>query len=264
MHELPPTNKSLGQHWLTDPASLDSIISSAKIKHDDTILEIGPGPGALTALLLRKAHKVVAVEFDETLAKMLPQRLPANNLEVINQDILDFDFSLLPKDYKIVANIPYYLTSNLIRRISETNNRPIMAILLIQKEVAERVCAKIGSMSLLSVTAQYFWEVSLGEKILAHNFNPQPKVDSQILILHRRAQELFTDTQPKEYFKLVRAGFMQRRKTLLNSLRAGLNLSPDVTRQLLQEANIDPMLRAQNLSLDQWYQLYKSYAKSSL
>jgi 16S rRNA (adenine1518-N6/adenine1519-N6)-dimethyltransferase len=249
-------NKSLGQHWLNDTASLQAICETAEIKPDDTDLEIGPGMGSLTRLLTKQARQVVAVEFDGRLAAQLPSRVAADNLTTIPQDILSFDFSSLPAGYKIVANIPYYLTSHLIQTISETPNPPALATLLVQKEVARRVAAAPGAMSLLSVTAQFYWEVSLGGEVPARLFTPPPKVDSQILILQKRPEPLFPGLEPKIFFRLVKAGFGQRRKTLLNSLSAGLHKSREETQAILQKAAIDPKRRAQTLSLQEWHDLY--------
>jgi 16S rRNA (adenine1518-N6/adenine1519-N6)-dimethyltransferase len=257
MFEATP-KKSLGQHWLNDKASLESIVNVVDVGPTDVVLEIGPGLGSLTELLVAKAQRVIAVEFDERLAEALPRRVQAANLEVVTSDILSFDFTQVPADYKIVANIPYYLTSNLIRVISETTNPPVAAALLIQKEVAERVTAKPGDMSLLSVTAQYYWEVSLGELVPARLFTPPPKVDSQILILKRRPAPLFDDVIEKDLFRLVKAGYSQRRKTLLNSLSAGLQLDKPAARVLCESVGIDPSRRAQTLSLEEWHNLYLS------
>jgi len=250
--------KSLGQHWLNDQASLEAMVGSVGTNESDTILEIGPGLGSLTQLLIAKAKNVIAVEFDDRLAEALPRRMQAPNLEVVNSDILGFDFTKVPAGYKIVANIPYYLTSNLIRVISETPNPPTSAALLIQKEVAERVAAAPGDMSLLSVTAQYYWEVSLGELVPAELFTPPPKVDSQIIVLSRRAKPLFDDVNEREFFRLVKAGYSQRRKTLLNSLSAGLQMEKPAVRTICESVGIDPVRRAQTLSLDEWHNLYLS------
>lgn len=249
-------NKRLGQHWLNDPASLSAIVDAAAMSKDDTILEIGPGQGSLTKVLVKYAKKVIAVELDESLAEDLSSLLVADNLQVIHQNILDFDLTLLPHSYKVVANIPYYLTSHLLRRISETSRPPELAVLLVQQEVAQRVAATPGSMSLLSVTAQYYWQVELGRVFPAELFDPPPKVDSQLLILTRRSKPLFNvDTQ--KFFHLVRVGFAQRRKTLVNNLMV-LNKDRQLSTDVLHRAQIDETSRAQNLSLDDWYKLYQA------
>lgn len=255
----PAPKKSLGQHWLYDQASLQAMLEAGEVSLDDTILEIGPGLGTLTELLVQGAGHIIAVEFDDQLAKQLPERIVVDNLEVVNQDILSFDFTNLPSEYKVIANIPYYLTSNLIRVLSETPNPPSMAVLLVQQEVAERVAAKPGAMSLLSITAQYYWEVGLGREVPAELFTPPPKVNSQILALRYRSQPLFDDTEPKAFFRIVRAGFSQRRKTLLNSLSGGLQLDKATVKTICESVDIDSGRRAQTLSLDEWHSLYLSY-----
>jgi 16S rRNA (adenine1518-N6/adenine1519-N6)-dimethyltransferase len=259
MQDSAAPKKSLGQHWLHDQFSLEAMCSAVSVGASDTVLEIGPGLGTLTSLLVSRAGHVVAVEFDEKLAADLPSRVQAPNLEVIQQDILSLDFTSLPAGYKIVANIPYYLTSNLIRVISETPNQPAAAALLVQKEVAERAAAAPGDMSLLSVTAQYYWEVSLGEIVPSELFTPPPKVDSQILVLKSRPRPLFDDIKPREFFRLVKAGFSQRRKTILNSLSAGLHLDKPAVRVLCESVDIDPGRRAQTLALEEWHNLYLSW-----
>lgn len=262
MSELPYANKSLGQHWLTDFTSLSAMCDAVSVEDGDIVLEVGPGLGTLTELLVERADRVVAVEFDRKLAAELPRRVPESNLEVVQQDILSFDLTSLPANYKLVANIPYYLTSNLIRVLSESSNPPKSAAILIQKEVAERVAAKPGDMSLLSVTAQYYWETSLGIVMPARLFTPPPKVDSQILILNRREQPLFPDIDPKAFFRLVKAGFSNRRKTLHNSLSGGLQLGKPAVLESLTSAGIKPTARPQELSLNEWYRLYQT--KTSL
>lgn len=256
MASQPIPKKSLGQHWLHDEASLQAMCEAAEVQKTDIVLEIGPGLGTLTKLLVERTKAVVAVEFDEHLAKGLPQRVPATNLEVAREDILSFDLTTMPAGYKVVANIPYYLTSNLIRVLSETSSRPETVALLVQKEVAERVAAEPGDMSLLSVTAQFYWEVSLGRVVKAELFTPAPKVDSQIVILKRRDAELFEDVAPKDFFRLVKAGFSQRRKTLLNSLSAGLHLEKAAVTAICSAAQVDPSRRPQTLSLEEWHNIF--------
>lgn len=257
MQDVP--KKSLGQHWLEDDATLTAMCEAADVQSNDVVLEIGPGPGTLTRKLVARAQQVIAVEFDPLLARMLPSRVTVPNLTVLQQDILQFDLTSLPPNYKVAANIPYYLTSNLLRVLCESLNHFSKAALLIQKEVAERVCAQPGDMSMLSVSVQFYCQTGLGPVVPARLFTPPPKVDSQILMLEYRAKPLFPNTDTKLFFRIVKAGFAQRRKTLLNSLSAGLHLGREQTLALLDAADITPNTRAQSLSLDDWHRLYQAY-----
>ena len=250
--------KSLGQHWLNDPTALEAITRAAEIKPSDIILEVGPGLGALTKYLTSQAKSVVAVEFDKALARKLA-RNKQDNLEVINQDILKFDLTQLPANYKVVANIPYYLTSNLLRILSESANPPATMVLLVQKEVAERICATPGDMSLLSVSAQLYYGCELGVIVPAEKFEPKPKVDSQVVILRWHKEQLFPVIDARKFFRIVKAGFSARRKKLRSSLAAGLRISKEEADQLLKTAGIDGNLRAQNLSLEDWHKLYLDF-----
>jgi 16S rRNA (adenine1518-N6/adenine1519-N6)-dimethyltransferase len=249
--------KDLGQHWLADEASLQAICNAAKLSADDIVLEIGPGLGTLTQLLVQVARQVIAVEFDLQLAAKLPKLVTADNLQVQAADILKFDLTHLPKGYKVVANIPYYLTSNLLRVLCESANPPQTMALLVQKEVAERVAAAPGAMSLLSVSVQYYCHASLDRVIPAVLFTPPPKVDSQILTLEYRQRPLFKDVNTKKYFQIVKAGFSQRRKKLRSSLSAGLHMGKSELEDLLQKASISPDKRPQDLSLEDWYAIYQ-------
>jgi 16S rRNA (adenine1518-N6/adenine1519-N6)-dimethyltransferase len=256
MNDSPIGKKSLGQHWLRDDYSLESIVEAADIKPEDTVLEIGPGLGTLTEKLVKRSSRVVAVELDAPLASQLLRRVPVDNLTVTTQDILAYDLTQLPSGYKVVANIPYYLTSKLLRQLCESSNPFSKAALLVQKEVAERVCAGPGSGSILTISVQFYAKASLGPIVPAHLFSPPPKVDSQILQLEFRQEPLFPDVDTKGFFRIVKAGFSQRRKTLLNSLSGGLQIGKPQAADLLSRAEIDPTMRAQTLSLDQWYNLY--------
>ncbi len=257
MSDLPYAKKSLGQHWLADLPSLQAMCDAVEVTKDDVVLEIGPGPGTLTKLLVEQAKQVVAVEFDTELARNLPSKIPVDNLKVVESDILSFDLTTMPPDYKVVANIPYYLTSNLIRVLSESTNQPSSVAILVQKEVAQRVAAAPGSMSLLSVTAQFYWKVRTGLLVPARLFKPPPKVDSQILILERLDGPLFKDVSSKPFFRLVKAGFSNRRKTLHNSVSSGLHITKPEALVLLQSADINPGSRPQELSMQEWRQLYE-------
>ena len=255
MSDQPYTKKSLGQHWLNDLSTLEDICDAAALDGTETVLEIGPGPGSLTKLLVQEAKEVIAVEYDERFARVLASEVRAENLKVIHQDILKFNLTTLPFGYKVIANIPYYLTSNLLRVLSESSNPPQTIVLLIQKEVAQRVAAQPGSMSLLSVSVQLFYEPTLGIKVPARLFTPPPKVDSQVLILQKRPEQLFSDLSPNALLTVVKAGFSARRKTLLNSLSAGLRLDKPAVTELLQAAAIDPQKRPQELSMQDWHTL---------
>lgn len=248
-------NKSLGQHWLKDREVLQHIADCADITQDDTVLEIGPGLGTLTSVLLSRAQKVVAVEFDSKLAQKLPAQFPGKNLEVINQDILSFDLSTLPKDYKVVANVPYYITSKIIQALMTSTNKPSTTVLLIQKEVAERLAAKVGDMSILAISAQVYANVSLGDVVSAELFTPPPKVDSQVVILKTRPESVVPEADQKDFFRVVKAGFSAKRKKILSSLSGGLGMNKEDTRILLVKCHINPDLRAQDLSIEQWKDL---------
>lgn len=258
---MPAPKKSLGQHWLFDAESLQAVCGAAQIRPEDTVLEIGPGLGPLTVRLARLAKQVVAVEFDEGLARKLPSRVPAVNVRVVYGDIMRFDLSALPPDYKVVANVPYYITSAIVRLLTESPTPPSTITLLVQKEVAERIAAKPGSMSILAVTAQFYAEPKLGPVVTRDKFDPPPKVDSQIITLTMRPQPLFADITPKDFFKVVKAGFGEKRKTLRNSLSGGLHLSKQDAVAVLAKVGINPNERAEQLSLWQWHALTAALVK---
>lgn len=250
-------NKSLGQHWLRDRDVLAHIADCAELEQDDTVLEIGPGLGTLTSELLRRSKKVVAVEFDEELARKLPAQFPGKDLTVVQSDILSFDLSQLPADYKVVANVPYYITSKIVQLLMTADNKPATAVLLVQKEVAERLAAKPGDMSILAVSAQLFAEVTLGDVVGAELFTPPPKVDSQVVVLKTRAVPFLTDVSEKDFFRVVKAGFSAKRKMLRSSLSGGLGITKDQAETYLGAAGIRSDARAESLSLDQWQTLTK-------
>ena len=250
--------KSLGQHWLRDRDRLAYIADCADITAEDTVLEIGPGLGTLTSELLRRAKNVVAVEFDEELARKLPAQFPGKNLDVVHQDILSFDLSVLPVGYKVVANVPYYITSKIIQLLMTAQNKPATAVLLVQKEVAERLAARAGDMSILAVSAQLFAEVELGDIVPARLFTPPPKVDSAVVTLQTRSAPLVLAQDEKQFFRLVKAGFSAKRKKLRSSLSGGLGISKEQAGEYLAKAAISPDVRAEDLSISQWLSLLKS------
>lgn len=260
--------KSLGQHWLHDEQSLQAMLDAGSVGKDDVVLEVGPGLGTLTAKLCSIAKQVIAVELDDILAANLSKNVanrlggePAKNLKVIHESIIDFDVTDLPKGYKVIANIPYYLTSHLVRLLLESSNPPSETVLLVQKEVAQRIVAKPGQMGILSVASQYYAQLTLHQDVPAHLFTPPPKVDSQIVQLSYRKEPLFSDVNVEDFFKLVKAGFSEKRKKLRSSLSGGLHISKSEADDLLAEAKIGTDTRAQELTLQQWYQLYLAFSK---
>jgi 16S rRNA (adenine1518-N6/adenine1519-N6)-dimethyltransferase len=253
-------NKSLGQHWLKDRDVLSHIADCAELTKDDTVLEIGPGLGTLTSELLKRSKKVVAVEFDAELARKLPSQFPGTNLEVITSDILSFDLTTLPKDYAVVANVPYYITSKIVQLLMTAENKPRIAVLLVQKEVAERLAAKPGKMSILAVSAQLFADVTLGDVVKAALFTPPPKVDSQVVILRTRTTPFLTDVSELDFFKIVKAGFSSKRKKLRSSLSGGLGIDKLEAEVILQKAGINPDSRAEALTLNEWVEIVRIVA----
>lgn len=266
-------NKSLGQHWLRDRVVLDGIAEEAEIKNGDFVLEIGPGLGTLTSSLLKFAGKdgeVLAIEFDENLAKKLPAQFPGKNLTVKNTDFLDFDLSKLPKNYKVAANVPYYITSKIIEKLLTSENKPSIAALLVQKEVAERICAKSGDLSVLSIASQIYADCELGQVVPRELFTPPPKVDSQVVILkilEKNKLECFNDQNntkisEKQFFRIVKAGFTARRKKILKALSANLALSKEQTIEILVQAKVLPDARAQELTIKNWLEITRYYLDS--
>lgn len=263
-------NKSLGQHWLRDREILDAIAFSAEIKDGDFVLEIGPGLGTLTSSLLKftgKNGRVLSVEFDENLAKKLPAQFPGKNLEIINADFLDFDLSKLPKNYKVAANVPYYITSKIVEKLLTSENKPSVAALLVQKEVAERMAAKAGELSILAIASQIYAEVSLDILVPREFFTPPPKVDSQVVVLKSREHNLIEifnsknncEVSEREFFRIVKAGFAAKRKKIAKSLSANLAISKERTAEILEKCEISPDLRAQDLNIEEWLKISKVF-----
>ena len=245
--------KSLGQNWLKNRIILDDIAALAYNDGDfsDYCLEIGPGLGTLTSALLRQFAKVTSVEFDENLAKNLPKSFPGKNLEVINADILKFDLEAVEAPYVVAGNIPYYITSPIIEKLLSAKNKPKRIVLLIQKEVAERIAAFDGHQSLLSLFVQNRADVELGPIVYREEFTPPPKVDSEIIILTPKEQQI-----KDEVFTLIKKGFSSPRKKLTANI-AGLK-SKEELKQIFQKLNISEDARPADLSLKDWENLYNS------
>jgi len=254
-HGLRP-DKSLGQNFLLDETALNQVIEAAGVTPQDVVLEIGPGLGNLTRLLAVNACKVVAVEVDPGLIPVLNQVIgPYSNVQVVEGDILTLDPDELvsQSEYLVVANIPYYITSALIRHLLEASSPPRRLVLTVQREVARRICATPGDMSLLALSVQVYGHPKIIAHIPANAFYPPPKVDSTILRIDRFPSPAIPVDELEVFFQLIKAGFSQKRKTLRNALAGGLHLSPSTVESMLRSAQIDPMRRAETLSLPEWH-----------
>jgi 16S rRNA (adenine1518-N6/adenine1519-N6)-dimethyltransferase len=256
-YDLRPS-KGLGQNFLQDNRALQKIVSAADLGPADDILEIGPGLGSLTRYLALSARSVTAVELDRKLFPALQSVLaPYQNVRLVQGDILELDPADLINSpgYLVVANIPYYITSAVIRHLLEAEHRPSRAVLTVQKEVAERICASPGKMSLLALSVQVYGKPAIVGQIPAEAFYPSPKVDSAVMRVEIYPQPLIPIPLLDKFFLLIKAGFSQKRKTLRNALSGGLRIAPVEAEQLLTAAEIDPKRRAETLSLEEWERL---------
>jgi 16S rRNA (adenine1518-N6/adenine1519-N6)-dimethyltransferase len=307
-----PVKKSLGQHWLRDAETLNCIADAAELTPDDTVLEIGPGRGDLTRVLAARAGRVVAVEFDKDLIEPLRASLPgssrqsnekrnnenwilgqaqnddkkashsgpdpesSHNIEIVHDDILKFDLSTMPKNYKVAANVPYYITSPIVEKLLAAENRPAKIVLLVQKEVAERLAR---TDSVLGVFAHVYADVELGRVVPAEMFSPPPKVDSEVVILTPKNPEFSqinltkkdwipervrndeTDAFTKKFWRVVKAGYGERRKKLRSSLSGGLGLEKTAVEKLLRSVGVSPDARAENVSIEEWAKIAEALEK---
>lgn len=254
--------KSLGQNFLHDPNALEKIVQSAELPHDAVVLEIGPGTGALTTHLAETARRVVAFETDVRLRPVLEamqQQYP--HLEIIWGDFLDVDLTGVvgSTPYYVVANLPYYITSAILRKLLEHPNHPKRMVVTVQREVADRITAKSGEMSLLSVSVQFYGKPELVMRLNPAVFWPRPDVESAVVRIDTFAQPPVDVPDDTSFFKVVRAGFGQKRKQLKNSLANGLALTNEQADQLLTVAGIDGRRRAETLNLEEWAALARSF-----
>jgi 16S rRNA (adenine1518-N6/adenine1519-N6)-dimethyltransferase len=258
-------DKRLGQNFLVDANALNAVLRAAEIDADASVLEIGPGLGALTRLLARNARRVVAVELDANLLPPLYQVLaPYSNVEIVEGDILAHDPARLmgAAGYRVVANIPYYITSALIRHLLEARLKPQRLVLTVQREVAERICAVPGDLSLLALSVQVYGNPQIAARIPAGAFHPVPKVDSAVVRVDLSDQPAIPAADLEAFFRLAKAGFSQKRKTLRNALAGGLHMDKDQASKMLEAASIDPKRRAETLSLEEWERLVTIAGKS--
>lgn len=255
-------NKRLGQNFLLDEAALMRVVKAAEIAPFHTVLEIGPGLGSLTLYLAARARQVIAVELDANLVPPLQEVLEGcNNIRIVQGDILALEPASLVNEpgYLVVANIPYYITSPLIRHLLEANRQPERMVLTVQREVAERICSKAGEMSLLALGVQVYGRPHIAGHIPAEAFYPTPKVDSAILRIDIYSEPRLAPDLLPDFFQLIKAGFSQKRKTLRNALAGGLGWEPAQAADLLSQAGIDATRRAETLDFSEWERLTRAY-----
>lgn len=248
-------NKALGQHWLRDRTILKEIAAQGKLGPDDTVLEIGPGPGGLTSVLLAQAGRVVSVEFDPEVARKLPGQFPGKNLEVVQGDILEYDLGKLPSGYKVVANIPYYITKKIIQNFVRAANQPEVMVLLVQQEVAQKYAAVAGDLTLQAVELQLTYDVHVSTRVPKTYFTPVPAVDSQVLVCTKIHVDKNAYIDNKSILRVARAGFASPRKKLRTTLSSGLGISRELVEATLRQIGASPDVRAQDLSVADWAKL---------
>jgi 16S rRNA (adenine1518-N6/adenine1519-N6)-dimethyltransferase len=258
--------KHLGQHFLKNQSVAGKIVKTANISKNDIILEVGPGHGSLTELLIQRAKHIIAVEKDKELVDFLSDKFKGQKkLSVIHGDILKFNpksHKLKSTRYKVVANIPYYITSRFLRQFLESDNQPSLMVLMLQKEVAERIAARNYKESLLSISVKAYGQPKIIAKVPAGNFFPAPKVDSAIIAIENISKDFFSakgsparnvvsgGIDEKDFFKMLKLGFSHKRKLLKNNLK--------ISDETLQKCEIPALSRPENLSLNNWKCLYKN------
>jgi 16S rRNA (adenine1518-N6/adenine1519-N6)-dimethyltransferase len=261
--------KGLGQHFLVDAGVLDAITNAAVLSRDDTVIEVGPGLGILTAELAGRAGWVIAIELDNRLADILAKTLPYDNIVVLNEDVLGTDpgallqgrapdFPSLFKPYKVVANLPYYITSPVLRHFLKASVRPELMVVTVQREVAEAIVAEAGHRSVLSIAVQFYGRPSIVTRVPAASFFPAPEVDSAVVKIEVYPRSPF-DVDEEGFFKLVRAGFTAARKQVANSLALGLGMAKNDVLPLLAGAGIAPQRRAETFTLEEWAGLWRIF-----
>lgn len=261
-------NKKLGQNFLIDENVIDTIVNSSEISKDDLVIEIGPGLGTLTDKLLQKAGKVIAIELDERMISILKDRFfMYDNFQIINEDVLKVDLNKLIhenkeqfglKQTKIVANLPYYITTPIIMKLLEEKLNIESITVMIQKEVADRLTAIPGDKNSGAITYTVYYYATSEEVLTVPNnsFIPEPEVESEVIKLNLRKEPVIKVTDEKKFFALIKAAFMQRRKTLLNAIgNSGLNITKEQMEQILKEMNIDTRIRGEALTINQFAEI---------
>jgi len=250
--------KSLGQNFLINESILPIIIKAAEIKPGDIVIEVGPGMGVLTKALLDAGAKVFAIEKDFDLIAYLTKKFGNNkNLKIVHQDALFFDASHFEK-YKVVSNLPFYIASPIIRKFLESKNPPELMVLMVQKEVAEKITAKPGNRErgILTLAVEFYGDAKNITTVSKNSFRPQPKVDASVIKIVPMQK---SDIDQKLFFRIVKAGFSAKRQQIHNSLAATLRLPKDQVISMLKKSKIDPQKRAEDLTLVEWIKLTKTF-----
>jgi len=262
--------KGLGQHFLVDRGVLEKIISAAELAPSDTVIEVGPGLGILTGELVKKAANVIAIEADSKLASSLQKTFSEiPQLTVLNADVLEIDPGELLKShaqaidrrrgYKVVANLPYYIAAPILRHFLEASLKPSLMVVMVQKEVGQRIVAGPGEMSILGISVQLYGQPTIVDYVPAQSFYPRPKVDSAIVRIDVYPRPAVEVADIAGFFEIVKAGFSAPRKQIRNSLALGLQLTSAEVVKLLEEAGIAPQRRPETLSLDDWAKLHRAF-----
>ncbi|MFC2027477.1 16S rRNA (adenine(1518)-N(6)/adenine(1519)-N(6))-dimethyltransferase RsmA [Chloroflexota bacterium] len=262
--------KGLGQHFLVDSASLEASIDAAELSRSDNVIEVGPGLGVLTEQLSQTSGQVIAIELDQRISSLLQKRVSRlQNVTILNANILEVDISEVLQqtlsrpsfDYKVVANLPYYVAAPILRHFLEAKIKPQRMVVMVQKEVAESIVAASGKMSLLGIGVQIYGKPSIVKYVPAESFYPPPKVGSAIIRIDVYEQPV-VDVDITGFFRVVKAGFSAPRKQLRNSLALGLSISPDKAVELLNMAEISSQRRAETLTLKEWAELFNCVANT--
>lgn len=249
--------KSLGQNFLISEAPIRKMIEECNVSEKDTVLEIGPGKGILTRVLLDTGAQVIAIEKDDSLIPVIqatfPKEIISGQLKLIHADVLEIDIKdILHSPYKLIANIPYYITGEIIRKFLESDFHPSTMALLVQKEVAERIVAKDGKESILSISVKVYGEPKYGGTVKRGLFRPIPNVDSAVLIINNISKEFFRDISEQRFFELVKKGFSQKRKQLKGTLGEMIGIGK------LEEAIGDATRRPETLTKEEWKKIVKN------
>ncbi len=251
-------SKKYGQNFLINPEPVEKMLESGEVKKDDTVVEVGPGFGVLTLALSEKVKKVMSFEIEKKLELYWTEQISRQgNIEIVwgnvlKQDI-NFSNSLTPSNYKVIANLPYQITSNVIRKFLEAENKPEFMVLMVQKEVAERICAKPGDMSVLAVSVQYYADPEIVLQVPRSYFWPVPSVDSAVIKIRIKNEELKTKNGSEQFFKIIKAGFANRRKMLIKNLSSVTDKKK--LSAIFQDLGLNEKVRAQELSVEQWRKL---------